>query len=127
MADRRQRQVGVPATEQGRATDRDDRRATALAVVPVPATAPRSESGALVYPTADWHEREAYDLVGIEYDDHLDLQRILLPETWQGHPLGPDYDDTEPQTVTFRKRQNPLTDDHRDGDLLFVNMGPTTL
>ncbi|MFB6139338.1 MAG: NADH-quinone oxidoreductase subunit C, partial [Halosimplex sp.] len=102
----------------------DDPTRELSVVVPVPAERPRSESGARVYPTADWHEREAYDLVGIEYDDHPDLRRILLPETWQGHPLGPDYDGTEPQIVTFREHENPLADDHRDGETLFLNMGP---
>ena len=102
----------------------DDPTRELSVVVPVPAGSPRSESGASVYPTADWHEREAYDLVGIRYDEHPDLSRILLPETWQGHPLGPDYDDTEPQIVTFREHENPLADDHQDGETLFVNMGP---
>ncbi|WP_436926925.1 NADH-quinone oxidoreductase subunit D [Halosimplex amylolyticum] len=102
----------------------DDPTRELSVVVPVPADRPVSESGAPVYPTADWHEREAYDLVGIEYDDHPDLRRILLPETWQGHPLGPDDDQTEPQIVTFREHENPLADDHQDGDTLFVNMGP---
>ncbi|WP_415380381.1 NADH-quinone oxidoreductase subunit D [Halosimplex sp. TS25] len=102
----------------------DDPTRELSVVVPVPAADPVSESAAPVYPAADWHEREAYDLVGIEYDDHPDLRRILLPETWQGHPLDPDDDDTEPQIVTFREHENPLADDHQDGDTLFVNMGP---
>ncbi|WP_459191691.1 NADH-quinone oxidoreductase subunit D [Halosimplex sp. J119] len=93
-------------------------------VVPVPADRPVSESAAPVYPTADWHEREAYDLVGIEYDDHPDLRRILLPETWQGHPLGTDFSGEEPQIVTFREHENPLADDERTGDTMFVNLGP---
>ncbi|MFC7139694.1 NADH-quinone oxidoreductase subunit D [Halosimplex aquaticum] len=102
----------------------DDPTRELSVVVPVPADRPVSESAAPVYPTADWHEREAYDLVGVEYEDHPDLRRILLPETWQGHPLDPDFDQTEPQIVTFREHENPLADDHRDGDTLFVNVGP---
>jgi len=95
-------------------------------VVPLPATDPESESGAPVYRTADWHEREAYDLVGISYDDHPDLRRILLPETWQGHPLGPDFDQTQPQVVTLREHANPLADDRRDSDTdtMYLNIGP---
>ncbi len=96
---------------------------TAL-VVPTRHDGPVSESGASVFDTADWHEREAYDLFGIEYDDHPDLRRILLPETWQGHPLREDYDREQPQVVTLREHVNPLQDDERAGDTMFLNIGP---
>ncbi|MCF7824006.1 MAG: NADH-quinone oxidoreductase subunit C [Candidatus Marinimicrobia bacterium] len=49
------------------------------------------ESVANIYRTADWHEREAYDLFGIKFNDHPDLKRILLEEDWEGHPLKKDY------------------------------------
>ncbi|MDY7082742.1 MAG: NADH-quinone oxidoreductase subunit C, partial [Halobacteria archaeon] len=50
-----------------------------------------------VFKGANWHEREAYDLMGIRYNDHPDMRRILLPETWKGHPLREDYDVDQPQ------------------------------
>jgi NADH-quinone oxidoreductase subunit C len=59
--------------------------------VEVPAETPDVASIADVWPSANWHEREAYDMIGIRFTGHPDLRRILLPEDWDGHPLRKDY------------------------------------
>jgi NADH-quinone oxidoreductase subunit C len=57
-----------------------------------PGELPEVPSVAHVWPTADWHEREAYDLVGVRFVGHPDLRRILLADDWVGHPLRKDYE-----------------------------------
>lgn len=44
-----------------------------------------------IYPTANWHEREAWDLMGIHFDGHPDMRRVLCALDWEGHPLRKDY------------------------------------
>ncbi|WP_336336796.1 NADH-quinone oxidoreductase subunit D [Haloarcula brevis] len=102
----------------------DDPTQELSVVVPTPQASPVSESAAPVYPTAAWHEREAYDLVGIDYDDHPDCRRILLPETWQGHPLRRDYDQDRPQIVSFREHERLLEDRREGPETMHLNMGP---
>jgi len=52
---------------------------------------PRVASLTQVWAGMDWHEREAYDLMGVIFEGHPDLRRILLPDDWEGHPLRKDY------------------------------------
>ncbi|HEX2134207.1 MAG TPA: NADH-quinone oxidoreductase subunit C [Actinophytocola sp.] len=52
---------------------------------------PHCPSVVEVYPTADWHERETWDMFGVIYDGHPALTRILMPDDWDGHPQRKDY------------------------------------
>lgn len=58
----------------------------------VPREKPDVKSVTGVWITANWHEREAYDIIGINFVGHPDLRRILLPYDWDGHPLRKDYE-----------------------------------
>jgi NADH-quinone oxidoreductase subunit C len=57
----------------------------------VPASGPRVPTVSDIWPTANWHEREAWDLFGIHFMNHPDPRRILLPDDYPGHPLRKDF------------------------------------
>src|ERR671910_358968 len=59
--------------------------------VSAPDDDPHIPSVVSTYPTADWHERETYDMFGIVFDGHPALTRILMPDDWPGHPQRKDY------------------------------------
>ncbi len=59
-------------------------------LVGIPGTDPQMPTVSSVYPGSNFYEREAFDLFGIEFSDHPDMTRILLPDDWEGHPLRKD-------------------------------------
>ena len=70
-------------------------RHTVVLKVHLPKEDPHIPSVEDIWKTANWHEREAYDLYGITFAGHSDLRRILMPDDWEGHPLRKDYKDPE--------------------------------
>ena len=59
--------------------------------VRIPGDDPQVQSVTPIWPAANWHEREAFDLMGIRFEGHPDLTRILMPDDWEGYPLRKDY------------------------------------
>jgi NADH-quinone oxidoreductase subunit C len=59
--------------------------------VRLPGEFPVIESVVPVWPTANWHEREIFDLFGMRFEGHPDLRRMLLPDDWEGYPLRKNY------------------------------------
>lgn len=87
--------------------------------VAVPKDHARVPSVVEVWVGADWHEREAYDLFGINFDGHPDLRRILMSDDWKGHPLRKDYIYEDPQwlveVAVQRQREIAATVEGGDG------------
>jgi NADH-quinone oxidoreductase subunit C/D len=93
-----------------------------------------------IWPAANWYEREAWDMFGVTFEGHPHLRRILMPATWEGHPLrkehparatemGPfrlpeDKQDREQEALQFRPEEWGLQRQSEDMDFMFLNMGP---
>jgi NADH-quinone oxidoreductase subunit C/D len=93
-----------------------------------------------VWPAADWYEREAWDLFGVRFEGHPNLRRILMPATWQGHPLRKEHPArgteigpyqltlekqlAEEEALEFRPEEWGLKRKSGDTDFIFLNLGP---
>lgn len=101
---------------------------------------PSIPSIASLWQNANWYEREVYDMFGIKFEAHPHLQRILMPLTWEGHPLrkehparatemGPfrlwdEKQDKEQQSLQFKPEDWGLQRHSDDSDFMFLNLGP---
>ncbi len=93
-----------------------------------------------LWPSADWYEREAWDMFGIRFEGHPRLRRILMPATWKGHPLRKDHParatemgpfelpeaklDAEEEALQFRPEDWGLTRYGAGTEFMFLNLGP---
>lgn len=93
-----------------------------------------------IWPMANWYEREVWDLFGITFEGHPNLRRILLPPTWQGHPLRKDYParatergpftmsqekyEAEQEALRFKPEEWGMKRSRDGADFMFLNLGP---
>jgi NADH-quinone oxidoreductase subunit C/D len=93
-----------------------------------------------ICPVADWYEREVWDMFGIRFEGHPHLYRILMPRSWQGHPLRKDHParatemgpftlpdeklDAEQEALRFHPEEWGMERGREDTDFLFLNVGP---
>ncbi len=101
---------------------------------------PSIDSVTDVWTSANWYEREVYDMFGIRFDGHPCLRRILMPSFWKGHPLRKEHparatemepfsisdelEDSEQEALRFKPEEWGLKGSRDDADYMFLNLGP---
>ena len=117
-----------------------DRNADVRIKVPLSGDTPSLPSAVDVWPAADWYEREVWDMFGVVFDGHPHLRRILMPHTWQGHPLRKDHparatemppfqlsdeqEEAEQKAMQLHPEDWGMTQQSEDADFMFLNLGP---
>jgi NADH-quinone oxidoreductase subunit C/D len=98
------------------------------------------EYHSFVWPAANWYERQVWNLFGIRFEGHPNLRRLLLPATWEGHPLRKDHParateldpftlsqeryEEEQEALRFRPEEWGMQRAHDGTDFMFLNLGP---
>ena len=98
------------------------------------------ETATDIWPAANWYEREVWDMFGIRFENHPHLTRILMPKTWNGHPLRKDHparatemgpfqlpeekQEAEQEALRFRPEEWGMRRTRDDEDFIFLNVGP---
>lgn len=90
--------------------------------VELPREAPKVPTVEVLWPTANWHEREAYDLYGVRFEGHSDPRRIFLPDDWSGHPLRKDWEWPEKWHGIPVKPPKQMVQRAKEGDK--IGIGP---
>ena len=83
-------------------------RHSACVKVEVPRESPRLPAVTAIWPTANWLEREQFDLLGVIFEGHPDLRRLLMPDDWVGHPMRKDFHEPKSYRGMPTTRPSPM-------------------
>ena len=117
-----------------------DRNSDVMLKVPLQEHDLKMPTATDIFANANWYEREVWDLLGIHFDGHPHLTRIMMPKSWQGHPLRKDYparatefdpfmldiakQDMEQESLRFKPEEWGMRRSSEHEDYMFLNLGP---